>query len=435
MFKRMILLFLCLFTVFPARAENATPLTYALPSAYVRYQRQTETWFLDCAVSRKCVVNFEVYADEAEDRLAASVRKRIDNSGIFRIAWNGRNGDRRVEPGRYHCRVYASDHLDQAVRFTLEIIEGKPEEIALAPNGPLLPASMDDETVWKSMMQPLVVVDIDAESHQKIYAEPDPKSEVLGHVHGQSQGLEVVETGAHYTRVRAWRHEDDLLVEGYVPTKKLKIVRPNTHYGLLVDKTAQVMTVYEHGKPIGKARISTGLPTQEKKNRETRTGAFMTTDRLIAFESNGFWCEYPIRFDGGNLLHQVGCLRTDDGKDFSVQQALLGQKASEGCVRVSAASEDGYEVDAYWLWTHVEYGTKVIVVDNCGGHLVSPAGAAFSNAQPFPSRKRAGGNIQILRCRPAISAAGSVPQGMFWPPTSIIAGAAISRPCGGKTPL
>ena len=361
MLKRILIFLTALFWILPSTAQEESPLLYALPSAYTRFQRQTETWFLDCAVSRKCVVNLEIFAS-GRARPAAAVRKRIDNSGIFSIAWNGKNGDRRLDPGVYQCRVYASGYEDQAFSFALEIREGKPEESPIEPNAPLLPASMADQDVWQCMMQPLTVVDIDAEAHQRIYSEPDPDSQTVGHVHGQSQGLQVLESGERYTLVRAWRHEDDTLVEGYIHTKKLKVVMPNTHYGLLVDKTAQTLTVYEDGAPIGKARISTGLPTMEKSFRETRTGAFMTTDRLIAFESNGFWCEYPIRFDGGNLFHQIGTLKTAAGKDFSIQQQQLGQRASEGCVRVAAQGEDEFEIDAYWLWTHVEYGTKVIVV-------------------------------------------------------------------------
>lgn len=361
MLKRILIFFTALFFLLPSSAQEESPLLYALPSACIRFQRQKETWFVDCAVSRKCVVNLEINASD-RSRPAAAVRKRIDNSGIFRIAWNGKNGDRRLDPGAYQCRVYASGYENQAFSFTLDIREGKPEEMPIAPNAPLLPDSMADQDVWQCMMQPITVVDIDAEAHQRIYAEPDPDSEVLGHVHGQSQGLQVLEPGQRYTLARVWRHEDDTLVEGYIPTKKLKVVIPNTHYGLLVDKTAQTLTVYEYGTPIGKARISTGLPTQDKPFRETRTGAFMTTDRLIAFESNGFWCEYPIRFDGGNLFHQIGSLKTAGGKDFAIQHQQLGQRASEGCVRVAAQGAEGFEIDAYWLWTHVEYGTKVIVM-------------------------------------------------------------------------
>jgi len=356
--------FLCIFLlVIPCSfAQTSSPLVYALPSSYTRYQRQQEPWFLDCAVDQKCIVHFEVCAPD-EQRPVVSIRKRIDNSGFFRISWNGKNGDRRVAPGAYLCRVYANGCDEQAVCFSLDIREGKPEHLPVKPNGSLLPLSMQNEEIWRSMMQPITVVDIDAEAHQKIYEQPDPKSAVLGHVHGQSQGLEVLETGERYTRVRVWRHEDNQLIEGWLPTQKLKVVQPNTHYGLLIHKTTQTLTVYENGQPIGQARISTGLPTPEHPERETRTGAFITTDRLMSFESSGFWCEYPIRFDGGNLLHQAGCLRTRDGKDFTAQQEQLGRKASKGCVRVAAQGEEGFEIDAFWLWTHVEYGTKVIVME------------------------------------------------------------------------
>jgi len=336
----------------------AAALQYALPKSGVLYARRESPWFLDCAVSGKCEVRFEVYEDEAMTRLSACVRKTLANSGQFRIAWNGQRDGRRLAAGTYFCRVFKKGDAENAFTFPLVLSAEREPVVDPAPLGPLLPTAWDDASVWQSMLAPIVVVDIEAEKHQALYAKPNPKSEVMGSVHGQSQGVELLSFQGKYALVRAWRHEDGQMVEGYVPSKKLKVVTPNPRYGVLVDKESQTLTVYENGAPIGRCAVSTGLPTEERPFRETRTGAFVTTDRPVAFESNGFRCDYPIRIDGGNLLHQLGY--DPDTGDFSIQQAQLGQRASEGCVRVDwKGGADG--LNAYWLWTHLPYGTKVLV--------------------------------------------------------------------------
>ena len=54
---------------------------------------------------------------------------------------------------------------------------------------------------------------------------------------------------------------------------------------------------------------------------------------------------------------------TKDWKDFSIQSALLGTKASHGCVRIqNRPDENG--INAYWLWTHLPYHTKVLILDD-----------------------------------------------------------------------
>ena len=181
-------------------------------------------------------------------------------------------------------------------------------------------------------------------------------------MHGQSQGLEVLEVGKTYTLVRAYRHEDGAPAEGYIPTKKLKVVAPNLRYGLLIDKRTQRMTVYERGAPIGELPVSTGLPTADKPFRETRAGAFITTDRVMPFESKGLRYDYAIRIDGGNLIHALGY--DPSGAAGSLKQLTeLGAKASEGCVRADYHTDDRHPIGAYWLWTHLPYGTKVLVVE------------------------------------------------------------------------
>ena len=341
----------------------AAALIYALPSGETLYHRRSEPWFVDCAVTGAGVVRLECYADEGLTQRFASIRKKLEGSGRFRIAWNGEADGRKAPEGRYWMRACLEGREEDAIVFPLEIRNGREPAPELGPTGPLLPDLRDDESLWQAMLTPVAVVDIEAEDHQRLYLAPDPDSGVVGQVHGQSQAVEVVETGARYTLVRAWRHEDGAFVEGYVPTRKLKMVLPGTRYGVVIDKTAQTLTVYEAGKPVGRARVSTGLKAADKAFRETRAGAFLTTDRLVSFDNGGYQCDYPIRIDGGNLLHQVGYQERADGMaDFSDQSAQLGQRASEGCVRVDWRTDDEYTVNAYWLWTHLPWRTKVLVL-------------------------------------------------------------------------
>ena len=348
---------------FVTAERAAAALIYALPSGETLYHRRTEPWFVDCAVTGAGVVHLECYADESLTQRFASIRKKLEGSGRFRIAWNGACDGRKALAGQYWMRAYLDGREEEAFVFPLEIRDGSEPVPELAPTGPLLPDIRSDENLWKAILAPAAVVDIGAEEHQRLYLSPDPDSDVVGQVHGQSQAVEVVEPGARYTLVRAWRHEDGAYVEGYVPTKKLKMVLPGTRYGVVIDKTAQTLTVYEAGKPVGRARVSTGLKAPGREFRETRAGAFLTTDRLVSFDSGGYRCDYPIRIDGGNLLHQVGYQERADGMaDFSDQASRLGQRASEGCVRVDWRTDDEYTINAYWLWTHLPWRTKVLVL-------------------------------------------------------------------------
>ena len=63
-------------------------------------------------------------------------------------------------------------------------------------------------------------------------------------------------------------------------------------------------------------------------------------------------------------MHQVGYQTAGGKADFREQIKQLGQKASEGCVRVDCRTDAGHPLNAYWLWTHLEYGTKVLVLDD-----------------------------------------------------------------------
>lgn len=255
----------------------------------------------------------EIFSDKAMTQRVAKVARHVPGKSMFTFVWKGWFGKKRAEAGKYWCRVMLKDQPETAKTFTLEVEEGPEPDEPLRITGPLLPETDDPDELLELLCAPLTVVDIDATAHQKIYAEPGERGGVLGRVHGQSQGLCVLEIGEKYTKVGAWRHEDGAYIEGYVPTKLLKIVRPYEHYGVVVDKPLQELRVYEYGRLVGRMRISTGLMEKNELAQETRAGAFITTDRMITFESHGFDYDYPIRIDGGNLLHQLGRVSPEQG--------------------------------------------------------------------------------------------------------------------------
>ena len=221
-----------------------------------------------------------------------------------------------------------------------------------------------DGAIWEAMMQPSVVIDVKNVGHQKVYDQPSKGGKSLGELHGQSQAVQVMELLEDgWALIRAWNHECGAAVEGYVPASVLKLDRPNSEYGLLLDKQTQQLTVFFRGQRLTTLPVSTGLMAKDKLFRETPAGMYLTLERVDGFSSEGYYYDYAIRYDGGNLLHQLGYKSRSGRRDFSVQTAQLGQKASHGCIRLPAAVDE-CGVNAYWLWTHLPYHTRVVILDD-----------------------------------------------------------------------
>ena len=83
-------------------------------------------------------------------------------------------------------------------------------------------------------------------------------------------------------------------------------------------------------------------------------------------------CGMALRFNGGDMIHEVPHVLNADGtKSYSRWEALLGQKASHGCVRTQRrANEDG--LNAQWLWDNLKRNTKVLVWDDKGRKMPYP---------------------------------------------------------------
>ena len=345
----------------------AAALQYCIPSSFTVHAGY-DGFLVNYLLTADCLMHAQLY--RADDPQTAIRTWGIEQSDMLPhvFKWNGQINNRNVEEGEYILTFKVKNSEQEAFRFNIRVTHDKPEKLSVAVNDAALflpEDTADHEKVWQAMMAPLTVVDIGDVAHQNVYAEPSEKSAVAGMVHGQTQGVKVLETNVNgFVRIAAWREADGEYIEGYIPQNKLKVIRPDDRYGVLIDKRDQTLTVYENGQPIGTVSVSTGLMDKDNLWQETRAGAFLTQDRIVNFTSEGYGYNYAIRIDGGNLIHSMGYKRYSGQKwDYSEHLSQIGQKASHGCVRTDTrATESG--INMYWLWTHLPINTKVLVIDD-----------------------------------------------------------------------
>ncbi|NLO86507.1 MAG: L,D-transpeptidase [Clostridiales bacterium] len=238
----------------------------------------------------------------------------------------------------------------------------------------------DEETMWELLTRPITVLDIggDAPEKTRVYPLDSPGGEKVlyefmgGSFFGNLGGVHVLgEDEDGYTLIEGI-DDYDRLITGYVKTRLLKEVTPNQKYGIIIDKLTQRLYVYIDGKLWSSCAISTGLVNDAQPFNETATGEYLLGSWVGGFDSEGMYCDMAIRFNGGDLIHQVPYVTLGDGtKRFSKYEALLGQKASHGCVRTARiANEEGLCIR--WLWENVKKKTKVLVWDDDGRTLPYP---------------------------------------------------------------
>ena len=341
-------------------------LVYALPSSETLYLEGGDKWFVECYVSAKCLVAMEVKDSKGETVYFRDESIR-DPDGIS-LYWNGAlDSRRRIAPGEYTVRMWSKLNPDYDHTFPLTVKEKAPEKPAIQATGPVMPErGMSDAEIWEIMMKPSVVINDNGTFRRfNLYGVPKTGTRAIGTLRCALQGLEILETEGAWAHVRAARHEDGQMMEGYYLLKSLTVYEPNPHYGVLIDKKEQTLTVFEDGKRIGTVPVSTGLVTPGNTYRETPAGAFLTDVHTGAsFAQEGYRYEYPLRYDGGNYIHGVGYVRNGRSRDYSTNQQQLGKKASHGCTRVSLFLREDSPINMYWLWIHLPYHTRIIVLDD-----------------------------------------------------------------------
>ena len=225
----------------------------------------------------------------------------------------------------------------------------------------------DEEAVWAMLMAPVTV--ISGGQRDQIALLDAPGGTPIGEITCYSQGVHVlsgdqdgwtlVETYSSSfkkTKTEAW----DALLQGYVETERLKTVTPAPGMGLVADKLTQRLYVFVDGRLFTTLRISTGLPNEDQPYNETRCGEYFLVSKVGDFADGRMVCEKALRFNDGDLLHQVPYNKSGSNKDFSFYESRLGQRASHGCIRVQRKrTPEG--VNMSWLWDNYQLFTKLII--------------------------------------------------------------------------
>lgn len=322
-------------------------------------------------------------------------------AGETEIPWDGTAQGAALAPETYTLVFQLTDETGFAsnaysIPITIEAAPAEPESTsAVAPvdfspypavDGEkdywTLPMDITDEAaIWNVLMQPITVLDGNEKLAYKLRAEPSNDAKAVGEVTYSSQGVRVLKTldngwslveayssSFKGSTVKAWAE----MVQGYVKTSLLKTKKPSQKYGLILDKLTQRMYVFADGKLFTELLISTGLISDPNKPyTETQAGEYLLVSWVGQFHSDNLLCDMAIRFNNGNLIHQVPyTLRADGSKYFDKTEPKLGTKASHGCVRVQRRKNpDG--VNMTWLWQNLEVNTKVLIWEDYKGRQLA----------------------------------------------------------------
>ncbi|MCI5956939.1 MAG: L,D-transpeptidase [Clostridiales bacterium] len=234
----------------------------------------------------------------------------------------------------------------------------------------------DEQACWELLQKPITI--LDAGQREMIYPRKTPNGEKVnndklgGFINGASAAVHVLgEDEDGWTLIEGVDYYNRV-IRGYVRTRLLKTVTPNEKYGVIIDKLTQRLYVFIDGKLWSSVPVSTGLPNDEQPYNETAAGEYLMCSRVGDFDSEGMICAMALRFNGGDMIHEVPHnVRADGSRSYSRWEALLGQKASHGCVRTSREkSPEG--LNARWLWDNLKLNTKVIVWDDNGRKMPYP---------------------------------------------------------------
>ena len=258
----------------------------------------------------------------------------------------------------------------------------------------------DEEAVWKALIAPITVVDNGKKNAEKtqviIRSQPSEESDGIGMVTCVSQGVHVLETGEEWSLIECHSssfHDSPILnwntfVQGYVPTSYLKTLLPNQEMGIVVDKLTQRLYLFREGKLFSTLLVSTGVANAKQPYNETRSGEFLLVSKVGEFSSDNLKCALALRFNDGDLLHEVPYISSQEGRyrDYSVNEPKLGTKASHGCIRVQRqASPEG--VNQKWIWNNYKKNTKIIIWEDWQGRQIPVPNA---DTQLYCLKKRNG---------------------------------------------
>jgi hypothetical protein len=242
----------------------------------------------------------------------------------------------------------------------------------------------DTEAIWEVLTAPVTVLDngkTNAERTQvRIRKEPREDSPGIGVVTCITQSVHVLERGDEWTLIECYSssfHDSGVknwnaLVQGYVPTAYLKEILPDQTLGLVVDKLDQKLYIFRYGELYDILQVSTGLANERQPYNETRSGEFLIHSWVGAITSDDIVGRLAMRFNDGDLIHEVPYVLMSDGKskDFTVCERKLGTKASHGCIRVQRkATPKGTNHE--WLWTNRKRDMKILIWEDWQGRQLA----------------------------------------------------------------
>ena len=255
----------------------------------------------------------------------------------------------------------------------------------------------DTETVWNMLMEPITVIDKGSvknptKQNLYMYQEPDKNSKIVGEITNLSQGLRVIEhlgngwslvecysssfISKPATKIQAW----NILVSGYIESKYLKQVQPTDKLALVVDKLAQRLYVFVEGEMVAELLCSTGLVqwngSKYQPYNETRSGEFLLINYTGQLKSDRMLCDYAIRFNAGDEIHEVPYVKNADGThNYKSTEKDLGKKKSHGCIRVQRfPTPDG--INMAWIAQRVRKlnligKVKIVIWEDWQGRQLS----------------------------------------------------------------
>lgn len=338
------------------------------------------------------------------------------SSQQIKLGMNAFDLDIPDEPGHYSLSLSLTDKDGQSSNlYILDFTVIAPTPIPTATPAPtpkpqptVRPSELAEETIpgdywsmelgnydwkaiWQVMISPMTVISGSGKTAErqtyKLRASPNKgtdKSNVLGLITCETQGVHVIESLDNgWTLVEAYNSSYgeayrrtgkgagygtiDEMIRGYVETSRLKEFIPRTEYGLLIDKMTQELFIVTESGLFSTLLISTGKNNSSQVWNETPSGEFFLSSMVGNFPSGNLNCDYGMRFNNGDILHEVPYIMNEkyNIKDYSSTEKELGKKASHGCVRVQRKlNDDG--INMKWIWENVPLKTKLLIWDDTG---------------------------------------------------------------------
>ena len=240
----------------------------------------------------------------------------------------------------------------------------------------------DTERIWQMLTAPITVTTTGKNCSEKaqitIRSEPDMESEGVGVVTCLTQAVRVIEqtddgwsliecysSSFHDSKVKSWNE----LVQGWIKTSYLKTITPSQKMGIIVDKLTQRLYIFVNGELYDTLLCSTGVANAKQPYNETRSGEFILTSKVGEFRSDNLYCAMAIRFNSGDLLHEVPhTLNKDGSSNYSTAEPKLGTRASHGCIRVQRR-KTSKGTNMTWLWNNFDRNTKIVIWEDWQGRV------------------------------------------------------------------